>query len=240
MDLGERVLVTTLTKRTAEELTDYLADIGVNVRYLHSDIGAIERVEILRELRQGEFDVLVGINLLREGLDIPEVSLVAILDADKEGFLRSTTSLIQTAGRAARHLNGRVILYADDKTRSIREFLRISDYRRKRQLEHNEKHGITPKSVSRPIEQRLGDKYGSSEKTAATLRETAGDLDVVETIRELEKEMLEAAEKLEFEKAALLRDQVNELKNLTGESTGAENKPSAVSYLPKKKTKRSR
>ena len=240
VDLGERVLVTTLTKRTAEELTDYLADIGVNVRYLHSDIGAIERVEILRELRQGEFDVLVGINLLREGLDIPEVSLVAILDADKEGFLRSTTSLVQTAGRAARHLNGRVILYADDKTRSIREFLRISDYRRKRQLEHNEKHGITPKSVSRPIEQRLGDKYGSSEKTAATLRETAGDLDVVETIRELEKEMLEAAEKLEFEKAALLRDQVNELKNLTGESTGAENKPSAVSYLPKKKTKRSR
>ena len=236
----ERILVTTLTKRMAEDLTDFLSENGVSVRYLHSDIDTVERVEIIRDLRLGEFDVLVGINLLREGLDIPEVSLVAILDADKEGFLRSTTSLVQTAGRAARHLNGRVILYADDKTRSIREFLRISDYRRKRQLEHNEKHGITPKSVSRPIEQRLGDKYGSSEKTAATLRETAGDLDVVETIRELEKEMLEAAEKLEFEKAALLRDQVNELKNLTGESTGAENKPSAVSYLLKKKTKRSR
>ena len=154
--------------------------------------------------------------------------------------MRSTTSLIQTAGRAARHLNGRVILYADDKTRSIREFLRISDYRRKRQLEHNKKQGITPRSVSRPIEQRLGDKYGSSEKSAATLRETAGDLDVVETIRQLEKEMLEAAEKLEFEKAALLRDQVNELKNLTGESSEEKNKPSGVSYLPKKKTKRKR
>ncbi|HJN90480.1 MAG TPA: helicase-related protein, partial [Verrucomicrobiota bacterium] len=235
---GERVLVTTLTKRTAEELTDYLADIGVNVRYLHSDIGAIERVEILRALRQGEFDVLVGINLLREGLDIPEVSLVAILDADKEGFLRSTTSLVQTAGRAARHLNGRVILYADEKTRSIREFLRISKYRRKRQLAHNEKHGITPRSVSRPIEQRLGDRFGGQQANVATLRESAESLDVVETIRELEKEMIEAAEKLEFEKAALLRDQVSELKNLSGDPAGNVTKPSGVTYLPKKKTKR--
>jgi excinuclease ABC subunit B len=238
VDLSERVLVTTLTKRTAEELTDYLADIGINVRYLHSDIGAIERVEILRALRQGEFDVLVGINLLREGLDIPEVSLVAILDADKEGFLRSTTSLVQSAGRAARHLNGQVILYADTKTRSIREFLRISEYRRKRQVAHNKKHGITPHSVSRPIEQRLGDRFGGQQANAATLRESVDDLDVVETIRELEKEMIEAAEKLEFEKAALLRDQVSELKNLTGDSTGNTPKPSAVTYLPKKKTKR--
>jgi excinuclease ABC subunit B len=238
VDLSERVLVTTLTKRTAEELTDYLADIGINVRYLHSDIGAIERVEILRALRQGEFDVLVGINLLREGLDIPEVSLVAILDADKEGFLRSTTSLVQSAGRAARHLNGQVILYADIKTRSIREFLRISEYRRKRQVAHNKKHGITPHSVSRPIEQRLGDRFGGQQANAATLRESVDDLDVVETIRELEKEMIEAAEKLEFEKAALLRDQVSELKNLTGDSTGNTPKPSAVTYLPKKKTKR--
>ena len=235
---GERVLVTTLTKRTAEELTDYLADIGIKVRYLHSDIGAIERVEILRALRHGEFDVLVGINLLREGLDIPEVSLVAILDADKEGFLRSTTSLVQTAGRAARHLNGRVILYADKKTRSIREFLRICDYRRKRQIAHNEKHGITPQSVSRPIEQRLGDRFGGQQANAATLRESMDDLDVVETIRELEKEMIEAAEKLEFEKAALLRDQVSELKNLTGERAENAPKPSAVTYLKKKKTKR--
>jgi excinuclease ABC subunit B len=238
VDLSERVLVTTLTKRTAEELTDYLADIGINVRYLHSDIGAIERVEILRALRQGEFDVLVGINLLREGLDIPEVSLVAILDADKEGFLRSTTSLVQSAGRAARHLNGQVILYADTKTRSIREFLRISEYRRKRQVAHNKKHGITPHSVSRPIEQRLGDRFGGQQANAATLRESVDDLDVAETIRELEKEMIEAAEKLEFEKAALLRDQVSELKNLTGDSTGNTPKPSAVTYLPKKKTKR--
>ncbi len=238
VDEGERVLVTTLTKRTAEELTDYLSDIGVNVRYLHSDIGAIERVEILRALRHGEFDVLVGINLLREGLDIPEVSLVAILDADKEGFLRSTTSLVQTAGRAARHLNGRVILYADEKTRSIREFLRISDYRRKRQLAHNEKHGITPRSVSRPIEQRLGDRFGGQQANAATLRESVDDLDVVETIRELEKEMIEAADKLEFEKAALLRDQVSELKNLTGDPAENVSKPSGVTYLPRKKTKR--
>ena len=237
-DKGERVLVTTLTKRTAEELTDYLADIGVNVRYLHSDIGAIERVEILRALRQGEFDVLVGINLLREGLDIPEVSLVAILDADKEGFLRSTTSLVQTAGRAARHLNGQVILYADKKTRSIREFLRICDYRRKKQIAHNKKHGMTPRSVSRPIEQRLGDRLGGQQANAVTLRESVDDLDVVETIRELEKEMIDAAEKLEFEKAALLRDQVSELKNLTGESTENVAKPSAVTYFPKKKNKR--
>lgn len=238
IDADERVLVTTLTKRTAEELTDYLADIGVNVRYLHSDIGAIERVEILRALRHGEFDVLVGINLLREGLDIPEVSLVAILDADKEGFLRSTTSLVQTAGRAARHLKGHVILYADKKTRSICEFLRICEYRRKRQIAHNEKHGITPQSVSRPIEERLGDRFGGQQANAATLRESVGDLDVVETIRELEKEMLEAAEKLEFEKAALLRDQVSELKNLTGDRAENSPKPSAVTYLQKKKTKR--
>jgi excinuclease ABC subunit B len=171
-------------------------------------------------------------------LDIPEVSLVAILDADKEGFLRSTTSLVQTAGRAARHLKGHVILYADKKTRSICEFLRICEYRRKRQIAHNEKHGITPQSVSRPIEERLGDRFGGQQANAATLRESVGDLDVVETIRELEKEMLEAAEKLEFEKAALLRDQVSELKNLTGDRAENSPKPSAVTYLQKKKTKR--
>ena len=217
VDKGERVLVTTLTKRTAEELSDYLSEIGINVNYLHSDIGAIERVEILRELRKGEFDVLVGINLLREGLDIPEVSFVAILDADKEGFLRSTTSLIQTAGRAARHLNGKVILYADDETRSIKEFLKVSSYRRKLQIEYNNKNGIVPTSVSRPIEERLGDRFGNNKSVISSENETDG-YDVVETIRELEAEMISAAEKLEFEKAALLRDQVNELKNLTGET----------------------
>ena len=214
---GERVLVTTLTKRTAEELSDYLSEIGINVNYIHSDIGAIERVEILRELRQGKFDVLIGINLLREGLDIPEVSLVAILDADKEGFLRSTTSLIQTSGRAARHLNGKVILYADKITRSIKELLKVSNYRRKRQIEYNKKHGIIPRSVSRAIEERLGDKFGKNETDISSVGD-ANECDVVETIRELEIEMLEAAEKLEFEKAALLRDQVNELKRMSGET----------------------
>ena len=214
---GERVLVTTLTKRTAEELSDYLSEIGINVNYIHSDIGAIERVEILRELRQGKFDVLIGINLLREGLDIPEVSLVAILDADKEGFLRSTTSLIQTSGRAARHLNGKVILYADKITRSIKELLKVSNYRRKRQIEYNKKHGIIPRSVSRAIEERLGDKFGKNETDISSVGDV-NECDVVETIRELEIEMLEAAEKLEFEKAALLRDQVNELKRMSGET----------------------
>ena len=154
-DLKERVLVTTLTKRTAEELTDYLRDIGINVHYLHSEIDAIERVEILRALRKGEFDVLVGINLLREGLDLPEVSLVAILDADKEGYLRSATSLIQTAGRAARHLNGEVILYADVMTQSIKNFLAISEYRRNKQLAYNHEHNITPRSVTRAVEESL-------------------------------------------------------------------------------------
>ena len=214
---GERVLVTTLTKRTAEELSDYLSEIGINVNYIHSDIGAIERVEILRELRQGKFDVLIGINLLREGLDIPEVSLVAILDADKEGFLRSTTSLIQTSGRAARHLNGKVILYADKITRSIKELLKVSNYRRKRQIEYNKKHGIIPRSVSRAIEEPLGDKFGKNETDISSVGDV-NECDVVETIRELEIEMLEAAEKLEFEKAALLRDQVNELKRMSGET----------------------
>ncbi|MHB8520160.1 MAG: excinuclease ABC subunit UvrB [Limisphaerales bacterium] len=211
----ERVLVTTLTKRTAEELTDYLRDIGINVRYLHSEIGAIERVEILRGLRKGDFDVLVGINLLREGLDIPEVSLVAILDADKEGYLRSTTSLIQTAGRAARHLHGEVILYADVKTQSIQKFLAASEYRRQRQLAYNREHNITPRSVTRAVEESLAVQKEFSNQAAAMLHEGGADFDVTETIRELEAEMLEAANNLEFEKAALLRDQIRELKRAT-------------------------
>ena len=208
----ERILVTTLTKRTAEELTDYLREIGINVRYLHSEIGALERVDILRALRKGEFDVLVGINLLREGLDLPEVSLVAILDADKEGFLRSTTSLLQTAGRAARHLNGQVFLYADVITKSIKEFMTISQYRREKQLAHNKKHNITPRSVSRAVEESLGSRQDATDKATVLLRDARGEFDVTETIRELEQEMLNAAENLEFEKAAHLRDQVKMLK----------------------------
>ena len=210
----ERVLVTTLTKRTAEELTDYLRDIGINVRYLHSEVDALERVEIIRGLRKGQFDVLVGINLLREGLDLPEVSLVAILDADKEGFLRSETSLIQTAGRAARHLNGEVILYADVKTQSIQRFLAVCEYRRKKQIAYNTTHGITPRSVTRALEESLSSQKEERDVATGMLHEAAGDFDVTETIRELEGQMIEASNNLEFEKAALYRDQINELKRL--------------------------
>ncbi|HTB83121.1 MAG TPA: excinuclease ABC subunit UvrB [Candidatus Sulfotelmatobacter sp.] len=234
VDQKERVLVTTLTKRTAEELTDYLREIGVSVRYLHSDIDAIERVEILRALRKGEFNVLVGINLLREGLDLPEVSLVAILDADKEGFLRSETSLIQTAGRAARHLNGEVILYADVMTESIKKFLAVTDKRRERQVAYNKEHNITPRSVSRAVEESLAVSDEQRDAATGLIRETKTDLDVVETIRELEGEMLKAAEDLHFEKAALLRDQIKELKRMV---SGEKPEAKTVSY---KKTRRTR
>ncbi len=228
-DKKERTLVTTLTKRTAEELTDYLRDIGIRVQYLHSDIDAIERVEILRSLRKGEFDVLVGINLLREGLDLPEVSLVAILDADKEGFLRSETSLIQTAGRAARHLNGEVILYADVMTQSIQKFLAVTEKRRARQIAYNKEHNITPRSVVRAVEESLAVQEEQREAATGLLRETKTDLDVTETIRELEGDMLKAAEDLQFEKAALLRDQIKELKRMvSGEAPAEKAKP--VSY----------
>jgi excinuclease ABC subunit B len=228
----ERVLVTTLTKRTAEELTDYLREIGISVQYLHSEIDAIERVEILRALRKGEFDVLVGINLLREGLDLPEVSLVAILDADKEGYLRSTTSLIQTAGRAARHLNGEVILYADVMTESIKKFLAISEHRRDRQLTYNEEHHITPRSVSRAVEESLSSHRETADHAHAMLNEAGLDIDVNETIKEIEQEMMTAANNLEFEKAALLRDQVRELKRgIAGAQPGDPGKPTKpVSY----------
>jgi excinuclease ABC subunit B len=239
-DLKERTLVTTLTKRTAEQLTDYLRDIGVNVRYLHSEIDAIERVEILRALRKGEFDVLVGINLLREGLDLPEVSLVAILDADKEGFLRSETSLIQTAGRAARHLNGEVILYADVMTDSIKKFLAVTEYRRKRQLAYNVEHNITPRSVRRAVEESLSSAaHQADSKAVAVLRDAGVDFDATETIRELEAEMIEAANNLEFEKAALLRDQVKELKRTTERSDAkpASGTTRAVSYKKKRGTR---
>jgi excinuclease ABC subunit B len=207
------------------------------VRYLHSEIDAIERVEILRGLRKGEFDVLVGINLLREGLDLPEVSLVAILDADKEGYLRSATSLIQTAGRAARHLNGEVILYADVRTMSIQKFLAVSDYRREKQLAYNKEHNITPRSVSRAVEESLATRLGG-EQAAAVINEAGGDFDLTETLRELEEEMLQAANNLEFEKAALLRDQIRELKRGAGDTSTP---PGSAPYsYPKKKGGRRR
>ena len=241
-DSKERVLVTTLTKRTAEELTDYLRDIGVNVRYLHSEIDAIERVEILRALRKGEFDVLVGINLLREGLDLPEVSLVAILDADKEGFLRSETSLIQTAGRAARHLNGEVILYADVMTDSIKRFLAVTEFRRQRQIEYNTKHNITPRSVRRAVEESLVVRQETRQEAAGVLCDAGMDVDLTETISERESEMLTAANNLEFEKAALLRDQIRELKRaIDGSAPATETKrrsAPAVSYAKPRKRRR--
>ena len=212
---GDRVFVTTLTKRSSEDLTHYLHETGIRVEYLHSDIDAIERVEILQRLRKGEFDVLVGINLLREGLDLPEVALVAILDADKEGFLRSTTSLVQTAGRTARHEKGRVILYADHKTDAIRDLLRITKAHRTKQIAYNTEHGIVPKSVKRSITEstylfKAGKTAGT---TSASLPSTEkGTTDSAELIAEMTKEMLEAADSLEFERAAFLRDQIKKLK----------------------------
>jgi excinuclease ABC subunit B len=209
---GNRILVTTLTKRTAEDLTDYLRDVDLRVRYLHSDIGAIERVEILRALRAGEFDILVGINLLREGLDLPEVALVCILDADKEGYLRSETSLIQTAGRAARHVEGRVVLFCDEMTKSIEGLVNITEYRRRRQVEYNESNDIVPESVRRADQESLHMTLGGTKVSEEILAGNDDDIDVAQVISELKVEMQEAASKLEFEKAALIRDQIDELK----------------------------
>ncbi len=231
IEAGERILVTTLTKRTAEDLTDYLRDVGMKVRYLHSDIDTIERVEILRGLRAAEFDILVGINLLREGLDLPEVSLVCILDADKEGYLRSQTSLIQTAGRAARHVNGTVILFADTVTQSMRKLLEVTEYRRKRQIEYNEAHGITPQSVRRAVQESLHVILKGKQKEESVIREVGGDFSISEVLRELEAEMAAAAASLEYERAALLRDQIMELKNGTGISKiEPKRRPGKVNY----------
>ncbi|MEO8206124.1 MAG: helicase-related protein, partial [Chthoniobacterales bacterium] len=216
IELKERVLITTLTKRTAEDLSDYLRDIGLKVRYIHSDVDTIERVEILRALRAAEFDILIGINLLREGLDLPEVSLVCILDADKEGYLRSQTSLIQTAGRAARHVNGEVVLFADVLTKSIKKLLEITDYRRSKQIEYNTKNGITPTSVKRAVQESLHVILKGKEVEQNLVRENAANFDVNELIRELEREMSVAAGNLEYERAALLRDQLRELKEGSG------------------------
>jgi excinuclease ABC subunit B len=216
VEQNERVLVTTLTKRTAEDLADYLRDVGLKVRYLHSDIDTIQRVEILRGLRAADFDILVGINLLREGLDLPEVSLVCILDADKEGFLRSQTSLIQTAGRAARHINGEVVLFADQVTDSMQALISISEYRRAKQTEYNEKHGITPQTVRRAVQESLHTILRGREIASSVINEGGGNFDLTELLRELEDEMQRASANLEFERAALLRDQIMEVKSGTG------------------------
>ena len=207
----ERTLVTTLTKKTAEDLSTYLQTVGLRVKYLHSDIDTLERVEILRGLRQATFDCLVGINLLREGLDLPEVSLVAILDADKEGFLRSETALIQTAGRAARHLNGTVIMYADKLTDSMRGMLEKCRLRREIQTAYNKKHHITPRSIQKSIQESMKTIEEAREIEESVVRETGVDYNVTELLAELEKEMIEASAALEFERAALLRDQIHEL-----------------------------
>ncbi|MEK6397332.1 MAG: excinuclease ABC subunit UvrB [Terriglobus sp.] len=212
---NERVLVTTLTKRMAEDLSGYYTEVGVKCRYMHSEIETLERVKLLRDLRRGEYDVLIGINLLREGLDLPEVSLVAILDADKEGFLRSQGSLIQTIGRAARHLNGRAILYADNMTDSMRRALDETSRRREKQMAYNEEHGITPQSVARPIGEAL---VGIAEAdyvdvtTDASVQDFASQQDLDKHIAGLETEMREAAKNFEFEKAAKLRDTIKELR----------------------------
>ena len=226
VDKQERVFITTLTKRMAEQLTDYLSENGVKVRYLHSDIDTVERVEILRDLRLGVFDVLVGINLLREGLDVPEVSLVAILDADKEGFLRSERSLIQTIGRAARNLNGKAILYADKITDSMRRAMAETERRRNKQIAHNTEHGITPMSINKKIKDLIDGVYSAkagaemerldnAAMNAALTRAKVEDMsekDIAREIKRLEKLMMQHARDLEFEKAAGVRDQLHILK----------------------------
>ena len=220
VEASERVLVTVLTKRLAEDLTDYFSENGVRVRYLHSDIDTVERVEIIRDLRLGEFDVLVGINLLREGLDIPEVSLVAILDADKEGFLRSERSLIQTIGRAARHLHGTAILYADNMTDSMRRAIAETERRRAKQIAHNEAHGITPKGVVKRIKDIIDGVYDQEEVARELMVaeeharfEAMSEKDLAKEIKKLEKEMVEHAKNLEFEKAAEARDRLFKLRS---------------------------
>ncbi len=221
---NERVLVTTLTKRMAEDITDFYASVGVRVEYLHSDIKTVERSQLIQGLRRGDFDVLVGINLLREGLDMPEVSLVAVLDADKEGFLRSERSLIQTAGRAARNARGVVILYADTITGSMKRAMAETERRRKKQLEYNRRHGIVPTTVRKGVEDRLTSIYDREQDIAAVVAESRKEYgkggkpaDIQQEITQLEKEMKAAAAALEFERAAELRDRIRALQNKTGE-----------------------
>ena len=211
---GQRALVTTLTKKMAEQLTEYLHENGIKVRYLHSDIDTIERIEIIRDLRQGAFDVLVGINLLREGLDIPECSLVAILDADKEGFLRSTRSLIQTIGRAARNAEGRVVLYADKLTDSIKYALDETNRRRKKQFEYNLAHNITPQTIKKSISNTLLTMTETDDNKPSTSKINTNYKDINKEIKRLTKEMKEYAGDLEFEKAMICRDKIKELEKI--------------------------
>ncbi len=211
---GERVLVTTLTKRLAEDLSSFLSSKGIRCRYLHSEIQTLERIEILRDLRQGAFDVLVGINLLREGLDLPEVSLVAILDADKEGFLRSQTSLVQTIGRTARNVNAKVLLYADTVTESMKKAIDETNRRRTIQLAYNAEHGITPETIRKEIKHGLAEEFQARKRAQEAIHLSDVEYDRTELLAELEKEMFAAAEALEFEKAARLRDQVAQLKEM--------------------------
>jgi excinuclease ABC subunit B len=213
---NERVLVTTLTKRMAEDLAEYFAEVGVRCRYLHSEIDTLERVRILRDLRRGEFDVLIGINLLREGLDLPEVSLVAILDADKEGFLRSTTSLIQSMGRCARHIEGRAILYADRMTDSMRQAIGETNRRRAKQEAYNLENNITPQSIIKSVDMQLARiveaDYITVPAADAPIGEITNEADLQQAIVQLEAQMREAAKKFEFERAAALRDRIRGLK----------------------------
>ena len=225
---GDRTLVTTLTKRTAEDLAQYLRDAGLRVEFLHSDIDALERVAVLGRLRRGTFDCLVGVNLLREGLDLPEVALVAVLDADKEGFLRSATSLIQTAGRTARHIDGRVILYADTITDAIRQMLEVTGQRRAQQEAYNREHDITPRSTQRALQDEESTAQEARDIEAQAVAERPEQYDILRTIADMEREMLEAADALEFERAALLRDEIRELQHLA-ESL---EKPGAVVATP--------
>ena len=227
-EAGERVLVTTLTKKMAEDLTDYLLESGVKARYLHSEVATLERIQIIRELRLGEYDVLVGVNLLREGLDLPEVSLVAVLDADKEGFLRGRTSLIQTIGRAARNVNGKVLLYADKVTQAIQEALDETNRRRAIQLAYNEEHGITPETIVKGVSD-IAEFLALESPTVPTSKRRRGRKDVEgmapgeleKLIIELEEEMFAAAEELRFEYAAKLRDEIKELRRELTAATAA-------------------
>ena len=216
VDRKERVLITTLTKKMAEELSDYLKNFGIKVEYLHSEIDTIERVKIIRSLRKGDFDVLVGINLLREGLDIPEVGLVAVIDADKEGFLRSKTSLMQVAGRAARNINGKVVLYADKLTDSIKYLIKETKRRRKIQKAFNVKNKITPQSIVKSLEEinlstRVADEKGEEFKDESAADLNFDNIETVDALKMLKKNMLKASKNLQFEEAARLRDKIKEL-----------------------------